>query len=221
MLVVDSFQEPLDVLVVSDDAWQAENLERRVVRMDTHVHVALLADRHYGSEEVGHVLAQLVAVYALVQGEELSEKLYGMLVALLEVAADESLCLYHDVLDESVVFLRIHGQAQLLHLPQYISSVRLSVRSEHLKVLPVVDSALAFEYVYVKIGELRDAEIEVACAVGVRVEQVSACPVEHWHEVIAYAVYALLAEVGERLLIHLYLLLTVGTAILDGLGDGQ
>ena len=144
-----------------------------------------------------------------------------MLVALLEVAADESLCLYHDVLDEGVVFLRIHGQAQLLHLPQYISSVRLSVRSEHLEVLPVVGSALSFEYVDVKIGELRDAEIEVACAVGVRVEQVSACPVEHWHEVIAYGVYAFCCQIAQALLVYLYLLVAVRASVFYCLGDGQ
>ena len=48
-------------------------------------------------------------------------------------------------------------------------------------------------------------------------EQVSTCPVQHGHEVIADAVDTLGSEVTERLLIYFYLLVAVRTAIFDGL----
>ena len=52
-------------------------------------------------------------------------------------------------------------------------------------------------------------------------EQVRASPVKHRHEVIAHAVYALLAQVCQRFLVYLYLLIAVRAAIFYRLSDGQ
>ena len=51
MLVRHSIKEPLDILLGTYDAWQAENLDRGIVGVNTHVHVALLANRHDSLEE--------------------------------------------------------------------------------------------------------------------------------------------------------------------------
>ena len=85
MLVGHCVEEPLDILLSTNDAWQAENLDGGIVGVNTHVHVALLTDRHDGLEEVLHVGTQLCLIDALVQVEELAELLYGSLIVLAEV----------------------------------------------------------------------------------------------------------------------------------------
>ena len=85
MLVGNSIQEPLDILLGTNDTWQAQNLDRGIVGVNTHVHVALLANRHDSLEEVLHVGTQLSLVDALIQVEELAELLYRSLVVLAEV----------------------------------------------------------------------------------------------------------------------------------------
>ena len=91
MLVGHGIEEPLDILLSANDAWQAQNLDGGIVRMDAHVHAVFLASGHDGLEEILHVLAQLGLVDALVEIEELAELLHGSLVVLAEVAADEAL----------------------------------------------------------------------------------------------------------------------------------
>jgi len=98
MLVGYGIEEPLDILLGTNDAWQAENLDRGIVGVNTHVHVALLANRHDGLEEVLHVGTQLSLVDAFVQVEELTELLYGSLVVLAEVTANKTLSLDDDIL---------------------------------------------------------------------------------------------------------------------------
>ena len=61
MRVIDSIEEPFDILLACHDTRKAENLERRIVRMDTHVYAIFLAYRHYRSKEISHVLTELVA----------------------------------------------------------------------------------------------------------------------------------------------------------------
>ena len=86
MLVGHSIQEPLDILLGTYDTWQAQNLDRGIVGVHTHVHVALLANRHDSLEEVLHVGTQLSLVDAFIQIEELAELLYRSLVVLAEVS---------------------------------------------------------------------------------------------------------------------------------------
>ncbi len=116
VLVGYGIEEPLNVFLAGDDARQTENLEGRIVGMHAHIHIALVAYGHDGRKEILHVLAQLVAVDTLVQGEQLAEQLYRMLIALLEVAAHEALRLDDDVLDKLVLLLGRHGLPQFLHL---------------------------------------------------------------------------------------------------------
>ena len=57
MLVGHGIEEPLDILLGADNARQAENLDGRIVGVNTHIHVAFLANGHDGLEEVFHVFA--------------------------------------------------------------------------------------------------------------------------------------------------------------------
>ena len=57
VLVGNSVEEPLDVLLSTDDTRQSETLDGGVVGVDAHVHIALLADGHNGLEEIFHILA--------------------------------------------------------------------------------------------------------------------------------------------------------------------
>ena len=86
MLVRNGVEEPFDVLLGADDARKSEDLDRRIVRMHAHVHVAFVADRHDSFEEVFHVGAELCLVDAFVELEEVAELLDRSLVVLTEVA---------------------------------------------------------------------------------------------------------------------------------------
>ena len=47
-------------------------------------------------------------------------------------------------------------------------------------------------------------------------QKVGTCPVEHRHEVVTDAVDALSGQIAQRLLIHLYLIISVGTTVFNG-----
>ena len=186
--------------------------------MYAHIDVVFVAYGHDGLEPCLHVLAQHVLRHAVVEGEQVAEELYGTLVALLEVARDEALRLYHDVLHQLAVVGR---RSLLLYLPCLGDDVAVPSGVLVLESPPFGFRPFAFQDVDVEVCKFRPVEVEVACAVGVGVQQVGACPVEHGHEVVAHAVYAFLSEVGERFLVHLYLAVAVGTAVFYRLGDGQ
>ena len=206
--VVDGVEEPRDVLVARHYARQAKYREWRIVRMYTHVHAVLVAYGHYRREEVAHVLAQLLLRYTLIQVEQLTEQLYGVLVVLGNVAVDEALRLYDDVLHQLVVVLSRHHRLQPLHLGHHLGSV-------------VLLGALTLQYAAVEISKLRMAEIQVARAVGIRMGKIRTRPVEHRHEVVAHRVHALKPQILQALLVVLYQLVTVRPAVLYALAYGQ
>ena len=219
MLVGDGVEEPFDVLFRADDARQAEDLDGRVVRMDAHVHPALLADGHDRLQEVFHVGPELGLVDALVQVQELAELLHGGLVVLAEIAAHEALRLDDDGLHQLVVLFRGHGLGERVGFGEDVPPLAYARREPELR--PLLPGAGALEDVDVEIGELGVVEIQVRGAVRVLMEQVRAGPVQHRHEVVADAVDALGGEVPQRLLVHFDLLVPVGTAVFDGLHDGE
>ncbi len=212
-------EQPLYVLLGTHDARQSQNLDGRVVGVYAHVHAELVARGHDGFEEILHVLAQLLLVYALVELEEAAELLNGFLVVLREVAADEALRLDDDVLHELVLLLGRHGFGQRVGLGEDVSPLACGRGAGG--EAPLLACAGTLEDVDVEVGKLGVVEVEVRRAVGVLVQEVGACPVEHGHEVVADGVYAFGREVAERLLIHLNLLVAVGAAVLDGLHHGQ
>ena len=59
-------EEPLDILLGTDDTWQAENLDGGIVGVNAHIHVALLANGHDSLEEVLHVGTELGFVYTFI-----------------------------------------------------------------------------------------------------------------------------------------------------------
>ena len=77
MLIGYGIEEPLDVLLRANNARKSQNLDRGIIGMYAHIHVALFACRHDGFEEVFHVLAQLFLVDAFVEVEEFAEFLYA------------------------------------------------------------------------------------------------------------------------------------------------
>ena len=175
MLVGNSIQEPLDILLGTNDTWQAQNLDRGIVGVNTHVHVALLANRHDSLEEVLHVGTQLSLVDAFIQIEELAELLYRSLVVLAEVTAYESLSLNHDILNQLVVLLGCHGLSQLVALSNHAATFAPSLGE--LELLPFLASTWTLQDINVEISKFGIVEIEVSGTVGVVVEQVGASPV--------------------------------------------
>ena len=152
MRVVDSSEEPFYVFLGCHDAREAEDRERRVVRMDTHVHAAFLAYRHDGRKEVAHVLAQLVLGYAVVERQELAEELDRVLVVFADVSADEALGLHDDVLDELVLPFRGHVCAEFIDLRKDIA---VDVESRYLEGSPFLTGTFPTYYIYVEVCEIR------------------------------------------------------------------
>ena len=219
MLVGYGIEEPLDIILGADNAWQTEDLNGGIVGMNAHIHVAFLASRHDGLQEILHVGTELRLVDTFVQVEEIAELLDGSIVVLTEVSADEALCLDDDRLHQLVIFLGRHGLGQFISFSQDISSFAYTFGE--LELRPFLTGTFTLQDIDVEVGELSIVEIQVRGAVGIGMQQIRAGPVEHRHEVIANGVDALCREVAQTLLIDLDLLVAVGSAIFDGFHYGQ
>ncbi len=85
MRIWHSVEEPLDVLISTDDTWQTEYWIRRIVWVNAHIYVILLTDRHDSLEPVLHVFLKLLLVDAIIKLEQIVELLDRSRVALAEV----------------------------------------------------------------------------------------------------------------------------------------
>ena len=219
VLVGHSIEEPADILLGADDARQAKDLDRGIVGVYAHIDAELLAGGHDGLEPVLHIGTELCLVDALVEVEELAELLDGSVVVLAEVAADEALRLDDDVLDELVVLFGSHRLGQFVALGEHVASFAYALGE--LELCPLLTSAFALKDIDVEVGKLGIVEVEVGRSVGIVVQQVGACPVEHRHKIVTNGLDAFEAEVAEAFLIDLDLIVAVGTAVLDGFYDGE
>ena len=187
--------------------------------MYAHIDAEFLADRHNGLEPVLHIGTELCLVDALVEVEELAELLHGSVVVLAEVAADEALRLDDDVLDELVVLFGSHRLGQFVAFGEHVASFAYALGE--LEGCPLLASAFTLEDIDVEVGKLCIIEVKVGGSVGIVVQQVGACPVEHRHKIVTNGLDAFEAEVAEALLIDLDLIVAVGAAVLDGFDNGE
>ena len=110
------FEEGLYILITVQYAWQTEYGERWIIGVYAHIDVIFIADRHDGLKPCLHVLLQLLLGHAVIECQQLTEQLYRLVVALLEVTAHETLRLYHYRVHQVMVFLRSHLLAILFYL---------------------------------------------------------------------------------------------------------
>ena len=75
MLVWNSIEEPLNILCVAYDTWESEYRIRRIVRMNAHIDVVLIAYRHDSLEPGLHVVLKLSLVDVLIECEKVAELL--------------------------------------------------------------------------------------------------------------------------------------------------
>ena len=71
MYIVDSIHQTKDTCLGVDDSGETEDGPCRIIRVDRHLDVILVADRHDGLQEVYEILEQLLAVNILIHLEEL------------------------------------------------------------------------------------------------------------------------------------------------------
>ena len=187
--------------------------------MHTHIHIALLAHRHDRLEEILHVLTKLLLVDTLVKIQELTEFLHRSLIVLAEVATHETLCLDDDILHQLMILLGGHRLRQGISLGQHVTALAYPCRE--LKLCPFLTGTLTLQDIDIEVGKLSIVEIQVRGPVRILMKQVCTRPVEHRHKIIADAVDTLGREVTQTLLVHLYLMVTVRTAVLDGLHHRQ
>ena len=138
-----------------------------------------------------------------------------MFVVLFDISTHEALSLHDNVLHQLMIVLRSHLVLQFFHLLQDVTAHGLTL------CLPVGLSTLALQDMNIEVSKLWEREVQVGTSVGVVVEQVGTCPVKHRHEVIADGMNTLKREVSQTFLISLYLLISVGTGILDALYHRQ
>ena len=115
--------------------------------MYAHVHSVFLAHRHDCGKEIPHVFAECVAVYAFVQGQQVLEDVHRVLVALFDVAVDESLCLYDDRVDEAFLLGFGNGFVQFLHFGELFRGI-------------VFFRSFTLEDAEVEIGKTHPVEVE-------------------------------------------------------------
>ena len=118
-----------------------------------------------------------------------------------------------------MVLLRSHGLGQLVALSNHAAA--LAPTLWELELLPLLASTWALEDIDVEVSKLGIVEVEVGSTVGIVMKQVGTGPVQDGHEVVADAVDALCCQVTQTLLVNLYLVVAVRTAIFDSLYDGQ
>eukprot|EP00964_Phaeocystis_antarctica_P018174 scaffold10067_cov67-Phaeocystis_antarctica.AAC.7 len=179
---VDGTEHMLDVILGGDDAWQPEQRQRRVVRVDRQHDARLLGDGHHLDEEVAQVGAQprMVDVLVGVEGElELGER-----VGLDHAARhprDHRLC---ECLD-----------ARRRHARKPRRSERSLSRPEvRLCARPLQDVDLEGDEVGVVEGERFGAVVPHAVELGAR-------PVDDRHEVVGELPDATGAQVADGLLV--------------------
>ena len=105
MLVWHCIEHPLDILGTTDDSWQTEYRIRRIVWVNTHIDIVLIADRHDSLQPVLHILLQLLLVDAIIKFQQISELLDRSRIALAEVTRYEALGLYDDILYQGMILL--------------------------------------------------------------------------------------------------------------------
>ena len=118
-----------------------------------------------------------------------------------------------------MILLRGHRLGEFVGLCQYVTT--FAPAFGELELGPFLTGTLALQDIDVEVSKLGIVEVEVGSTVGIVVEQIGTGPVEHGHEVIADAVDAFCRKVAQRLLIDLDLVVTVRTAVFDGLYDGE
>ena len=217
--IVHGREEPTDILCRADNARQAQDLNRRVIGVNTHIDATFLAYGHDGLEEIFHIRTELRLVDTLVFGQQLMEELQRVFVALVEITADEALGLDDDVLHELVVTLGGACARQFIDFCQDVTSRAHPLREA--ETGPFLAGARALEDADVEVCKFGVGEVKVVGAVGVGMHEVCARPVEDGHEVVADRVYPFSSEVAQALLVDSNLLIAVGTAVFDGFGDGQ
>ena len=218
MRIVHGIEEPFDILIRSHDTGKSEHRERWVVRMHAHVHPALLANRHDGTQEVLHVLTKLILCDAVVERKQLTEEFYRLLVVFADVAAYKTLGLHDYVLHKLMLVLGGHLLPKGIDLGKDVA-----VRSHawNLEPGPFLTGTLTADYVYVEICKFRIREIQIRGSVRIRVLKIGAGPVEHRHEVVADRVDAFCREVTQAFLVVLYQLIPVRTAVLYAFAHRQ
>ncbi len=99
--IVHAGENPVNVLLVRDDARQTEDtMHRRVVWMDAKVNSILVTDRHDSLKEGTQILPENLSRDPVIPGEQLPELADGLRIVLVEVPADESLRLCDYRVDE-------------------------------------------------------------------------------------------------------------------------
>ena len=78
MGIVHHLQHTMDVLLVDDDAGQAEHRPRRIVGMDGHIDAVFVAGGHDGLEEILEVIEQRLVVHALIDLEQRLDVLHAL-----------------------------------------------------------------------------------------------------------------------------------------------
>ena len=159
MLVGHSIEQPVYILCRAHDAGKTKNLDRRIVGVYAHIHVALIANGHDSLKKVLHVGAQPGLIYSFVKVEKLAELLNGCFVVLTEVAGNEALCLYNDVFHQLMVLLRGHGLSQLITLCEDVATYAPPLRE--FEGSPFLTCTFALEDVNVEISKLSVVEVKV------------------------------------------------------------
>ena len=98
VLIGHRVKKPFDILIACHYSRKTENRHRRVVGMHTHIYAVFVAYGHDCLKKIFHILAEHVLVNTFVQFEKTAEFLNRIGIAFREIAADETLCLYNNVL---------------------------------------------------------------------------------------------------------------------------
>ncbi len=176
---LDLGQEPAAVLGRADDARQAEQRARRVVRVDAETHARLLGCRRHGANESRIVRPQPLAAEVAVALERRAQHVEAIALLGARQASD-------DVAGELRSLGFVHRRVDAACVLDLLGAVVA------LGVAPREDEEI-------EGGEGVGIEPERPRTVGQLIGEVGAGPVEHRHEVVADGADARAREVADRL----------------------
>ena len=104
MLIWNCIQEPLNIFFCTYNTWKAQHLNRWIVWVNTHIHVAFLTNRHDCLKEIFHVRTKLCLINTFIQFQEITEFLNWCFIILAEITRNKTLCLNNNCLNK-IVFL--------------------------------------------------------------------------------------------------------------------
>ena len=176
MRIIYRIQEPCYIFFIGYYARQSEYLERRIVGMDAYIYPVFFANRHDGSKEIAHVLAQGIAVDTLIQCQQPFKNCHRILISFPNISVDEALRLYDYRINKFILFGFGNHFIEFCHFAEFFIGI-------------VLFGILTLQNLHIEVSKAHTVVIQRTGSVCPRMLQIGTYPVNYGHKVITDRFY--------------------------------